>query len=367
MKTLRMILPLAAAALALAQKPAPQPQGQDQEPGFDQPIKVQVTNIVAPVLVTDQRGNIIDGLQPDQFHLWDNGKEQNIQVDVTYDPISLVVALECSSRLSDEILKQMKHVGSLVQSVIGTQGEAAVIKFDGRDPSATVIQDFTNDTDKIKVAIDRINLGNSGSRMIDAVDYAADILHKRADHNRKIVLLVSETRDEGSATRFREAAIKANLYNVLVYCVDISQLSVRLTHGQDTPRPPAMDPTVMNAPLGIANTPTTMEQNFGMQNRAQFVPVLKEIYIEGKRIFVADPAKKFAEQTGGEHFYFLKQKGLEDAVERISQQLHSQYIITYHPNNSNEPGYHTIDVGIDRSSKYICKTRPGYWLGGGKQ
>ena len=365
MKMVRIVLPLAVGVLAVAQSPAPSGQTGKQEEPFT--IGVQVTNIVAPVLVTDRSGNIVDGLQPNQFHLWDNGKEQNIQVDVTYDPISLVVALECSSRLSDEILKQMKHVGSLVQSVVGTQGEAAIMKFDGREPSSTVIQDFTNDQDKIKVAIDRINLGNSGSRMIDAVDYAADMLHKRAEHNRKIVLLVSETRDEGSATRIREALIKANLYNVLVYCVDISQLSVRLMHGQDTPRPPAIDPTTMNAPLGVANTPTTMEQNYGMQNRAQFVPVLKEIYIEGKRIFVADPAKKFAEQTGGEHFYFLKQKGLEDAVERISQQLHSQYIITYQPNNKNEPGYHTIEVGIDRTSQYVCKTRPGYWLGGGKQ
>jgi VWFA-related protein len=240
------------------------------------------------------------------------------------------------------------------------------VKFDGRDPM--LVQDFTNDPDRIKVAVDKINAGSTGSRMIDAVDYSVDLLRKRPQSNRKIVLLISETRDEGSATRLREALIKANLANVLVYCVDITQLAVRLTQRQDDPRPVPMDPATMNAPLGIPNTPTTMEQNYGMQNRAQFVPVLKEIYTDTKRIFVADPAKQFATQTGGQHFYFLKQKGMEDAVERISQELHSQYIVTYNPSTKAEPGYHTIEVGIDRDNNhYICKTRPGYWLGGGKQ
>jgi len=358
MKTLRIALPLAICGIAMAQTPP----ASNQDDIFK--FKSSTFNVVAPVLVTDHAGNIIDGLQPNQFHLYDNGKEQNIQVDVTYDPISLVVAMECSGRV-ESILKQMKHVGSLVQSVVGTQGEAAVVKFDGREPM--LVQDFTTDQDKIKVAIDKINPGSTGSRMIDAVDMSVDLLRKRAAHNRKIVLLISETRDEGSATRLRQALIKANLANVAVYCVDISQLAVRLTQRQDDPRPVNMDPSTMNAPLGIPNTPTTMEQNYGMQNRAQFVPLLKEIYIDGKRIFVADPAKQFAMQTGGQHFYFLKQKGLESAVERISQELHSQYIIAYHPSNTDESGYHTIQVGIDRESRYECKTRPGYWLGGGQQ
>src|SRR4051794_37291731 len=119
-------------------------------------IKTSVTNLVAPVLVTDKDGNLVDGLQPNQFHLFDNGKEQNIQVDVSYEPISLVIAMECSARV-ESILPQMRHLGSLVQTIIGTQGEAAVIKFDGR---IITMQEFTNDPDKIKVAINKINAGS---------------------------------------------------------------------------------------------------------------------------------------------------------------------------------------------------------------
>src|SRR5947199_10390346 len=64
---------------------APPRASTDAAPEIDQPIsRVNVTNIVAPALVTDRSGNIIDGLQPPQFHLFDNGKEQNIQVDVAF-------------------------------------------------------------------------------------------------------------------------------------------------------------------------------------------------------------------------------------------------------------------------------------------
>jgi len=80
---------------------------------------------------------------------------------------------------------------------------------------------------------------------------------------------------------------------------------------------------------------------------------------------VKDPATQFARSTGGQEFYFLRQKGLEDAVQRISTELHSHYMISYRPSNAEEGGYHTIAVSIDRSN-LLCKTRPGYYIGGGK-
>jgi VWFA-related protein len=360
MKSLRTALPFVLSGMLAAQTPPPAQQPPAEKP--DVVFTGGANIIVAPTLVTDRQGNIIDGLQPAQFHLFDNGKEQNINVDVTFEPISLVIALECSGRV-ESVLKQMKHIGSLTQEIIGTQGEAAVLKFDGR---LMTMQDFTKDPDKIKVAIDKINPGNSQSRMVDAVDMSVRMLKNRPKGNRKIVLLVSETRDEGSEARLRETLMAANFANVTVYCVDITQLAVRLTERQPDSGPVNMDPTTMNAPMGQPNTPTTMQQSYGMGNRAQFIPLIKEIYTDSKGIFVKDPAKQFAQQTGGEHFYFLKQKGLEEAVQRIGQQLHSQYLISYNPTNFGDPGFHTIEVTIDRS-QLIAKTRPGYWVGGGKQ
>jgi VWFA-related protein len=202
--------------------------------------------------------------------------------------------------------------------------------------------------------------------MIDAVERATYMLRNRPKDNRKIILLVSETRDKASEGRVREALIDAQLSNVLVYTVDISQLAVRLTEKPTPPRPDPIDITARPSVLGHPSTPTSEAQNYGVQNQVQFAPLLQEIYKDAKGIFVDSPSEVFAKGTGGAQFSFVKQRGLEDAIQRISQEIRSEYLITYNPNNKGEPGFHAISVTVD-NGPYVAKTRPGYWIGGGKQ
>lgn len=363
MKPLKIAVPVLFVIAAAAQAPAQsQSNANTDAPEFGEPIRASVTNIIAPVLVTDRAGNIIDGLQPHEFHLFDNNKEQNIQVDVAFEPISLVVAIEASARVDGPILTQIKHLGTLLPLVVGDHGEAAVVAFDSR---MRVMQDFTTDPDKIKVGVDKITAGNSSSRMIDAVDRAVYMLRNRPKDNRKIILLVSETRDQASEGRVRESLIDAQLSNVVVYTVDITQLAVRLTEKAAPPRPNPIDITAQQTVGGHPPTPTTDSQNYG-PSQVQFMPLLQEIYKDTKRIFIDSPPEVFAKGTGGAEFSFVKQKGLEDAIQRISQEIRSQYLISYNPNNKGEPGFHAISVGLE-NPRYVAKTRPGYWLGGGKQ
>jgi VWFA-related protein len=325
----------------------------------DNVIKTEVTRFVAPVLVTDRNGNIIDGLEPHEFHLFDNKVPQNIQVDVAFEPISLVVLIEKAARV-ESILPQIKHLGSLLPLVVGDHGEAAVVAFDSR---IQVMQDFTPDADKVKVAIDKINAGSSGVRLIDAVDQAVAMLKKRPSNNRKIILLISETRDNGSEGRVRETLIGAQLANIPVYAVDITQVVVRLTEKPTPPRPNPIEITSVPGVMGQASTPTTDTQSYG-PGLAQFGPLLMEIYKDAKGIFVDNPTEVFTKGTGGEQYFFVKQKGLEEAVQRVSQEIRSQYLISYTPTNYGEPGFHSIAVTVD-NPRYVAKTRPGYWSGGG--
>ena len=48
-----------------------------------QPFRAGVDVVVAPTVVTNRDGSYINGLQPSDFRLTDNGKAQNIKVDVT--------------------------------------------------------------------------------------------------------------------------------------------------------------------------------------------------------------------------------------------------------------------------------------------
>ena len=359
MKPLQVAIPVMFLMAAVAHAPAQ--ISSTAAADVDNPIRISVTNIVAPVLVTDRSGNIVDGIPPAQFHLFDNNKEQNIQVDVAFEPISVVVLIEKAGRV-ESILPQIKHLGSLLPLVVGDHGEAAVIAFDSR---LQLMQDFTQDSDKVKSAIDKITAGNSSARMIDAVDQAVFMLHKRPENNRKIILLVSETRDQGSEGRVRETLIDAQLANVLVYPVDITQLVVRLTEKPIPPRPDpiavAAQPTIMGQP----STPTTVAQSYG-PGLAQFGPLLRRIYKDTKRIFVDSPSEVFAKGTGGAQFSFIRQKKVwKRRFSGSAQEIRSQYLISYRPSNADEPGFHALTVTV-QNPRYAAKTRPGYWIGGGK-
>src|SRR5258708_20261877 len=107
--TLRCLLCVSALALSAQTKDQ---SSQPLPPDF----RTGVTEIVVPVTVHDRDGNIVNGLQPREFHLTDNGKEQNITVDVTYHPISLALVIQANGSV-DAILPQVKSIASLLQSL----------------------------------------------------------------------------------------------------------------------------------------------------------------------------------------------------------------------------------------------------------
>ena len=63
-------------------------------------------------------------LRKDQFHLFDKGKEQNVEVDVSFYPISLVIALQSNSHV-DGMLPKVQKIGNLIQPLIVGEGGTA--------------------------------------------------------------------------------------------------------------------------------------------------------------------------------------------------------------------------------------------------
>jgi len=323
-------------------------------------IVVPVDVVVAPVTVFDRDNNFVDGLRPEQFHLFDNEKEQKIKVDVAFQPIDMVIAVQCNDHV-EAVLPRVQKIGDLISPlVIGDQGEAAVIAFDSR---IRELQEFTSDTNKITDALKKIHAGSSQSRMIDAVADAVRLLRTRPKNRRRILLLVGETRDKSSETRVREALIDAQLANVSVYAVDMTRWFTTLTAKEPVPRPDNRPPAMTPMPTNVPPTPNNVMQTTGGQgSSAQFVPLMVEIFKDAKSIFVDNPVEVFTKGTGGEEYGFVRQRGLEDAIERIGAELHSQYMISYNPNNKEEGGFHQISVEVASVKGLKARTRPGYWL-----
>jgi hypothetical protein len=64
--------------------------------------------------------------------------------------------------------------------------------------------------------------------------------------------------------------------------------------------------------------------------------------------------------TGGIAFPFTRQKGLEDAIQKLGAELHSQYMLSFVPEDS-APGYHKLEVRVVRAGEFRIRARPGYW------
>ena len=336
-------------------------QSRDDQNEVPPPFRVSTDLVVAPVTVFDRAGGYINGIQPEQFHLYDNDKEQNIHVDISYQPISMVIAIQANSHV-ESILPQVQRVGNLISPlVIGDQGEAAVLAYDSR---IRKLQDFTSDPDKISKAVKTITPGSTANRLIDAVVEGGRMLDSRPKNRRRILLLIGETRDLSSESRAREALIGLQLANVVFYAVDMSRFLTTLSAPQAQPRVDQQPAASRPLPGGVPSTPTTVAQTYGLNGgSAEFLPLMVELFKDVKAIFKDNPVELFTKGTGGSEFSFYRQHGLEDAIQRIGEELHSQYLISYNPNNKEEGGFHHITVGVaGRHDVAKVQTRLGYWL-----
>src|ERR1035441_3123224 len=65
--------------------------------------------VVAPVTITDSKGNFVDGLDASDLILYDNNVPQHTQVDSEIYPISLVVALQTSKNAGPILDRSEEH------------------------------------------------------------------------------------------------------------------------------------------------------------------------------------------------------------------------------------------------------------------
>ncbi len=294
-----------------------------QEPA----LRTTVRLVIAPTTVTDSHGKYIDGLSAEDFLVYDNGKPQSIQADVTYLPISLVIAVQ-SNTIAAEALNKVHRIGGMIEPLItGERGDVAVISF---DEQVGIVQDFTSGAGKLEQALKRLQPSGTRARMIDAVSKAVEILAAKPPSRRRVILLIGESRDRSSETRLEDAITLAQRENVSVYALSYSAFLTAFTSKPENV-PPA-------GPFDL-------------------IGVFREI----GRLGSANAADAFARFTGGSRLSFLRQKSLEQAVSRIGEELHSQYLLSF-TSGASGPEFHAIDVKVKNRPGLIVRTRPGYWL-----
>src|ERR1700680_3431489 len=351
-KVMRNALVVLICALGFAQSPPPaNSSAQDS----DAVIRTNVNVVIAPTTVRDKSGEFVNGLQLQDFQLYNNKKRKASTADVRGEPLSLVIAVQRSSNLED-ILPKIQRIGSMLNDMVaGQDGEVAVIGFDHR---IQVMQDFTGETQKVSEAMKKMTPGSSNHAVVDFVMNSIRMLQKRPQDRRRVLLLIAEKRDKGSEGRLREALTQAQFANVAIYSLDISTVVATLTTKGMPPPPPSIPTTAQHVPAGAPLTPTTIDQNYYNGN---YIPVFVYIFKATKSLFVDDTLDVFTRFTGGKEYSFVTDKSLEKAIQGISEGIHSPYLLSYRPNNLAEGGFHDMKVVVNRPSLEV-RTRPGYWV-----
>ena len=288
--------------------------------------RVPVRLVIAPTSVTDQHGKFINGLGAQDFTLYDNDIPQQIHEDADFLPISLAVAIQDNNAM-EGVLPQIHQLGPLLGTlVVGDGGEAAILTFNQK---VELIQDFTGDLGRLTHALKLVDTAFSKSHLIDATLQSIRLLENRPPERRRILLLISETRDQGSESKLRDAVAEAEVNNILIYSMNISRAHAA---GQIFPGGLSLDPMAL----------------------------IKEIYSGIKTLVVENPLSVLTRYTGGLQYGFFKQHAFEEAVTKIGEEIHGQYLLSYTPSNIQEQGYHRIRVEISRP-EFTVRSRPGYY------
>jgi VWFA-related protein len=301
--------------------------------GQDSPettIRVQTSEVLVPTLVEMPSGEIVYGLGPGDFQLLDNGVPQQLHVDDDLDnePVSVVVAVE-KGRMAALEFEKINRLAPLIDLFLGDgMSEAALVSFDSK-PSLVV--PFTKDADRLGHELKRMEPGDGGAAILDTVGYAVKLLEDRPKDYRRVLLLISETRDHGSQESDAQQVVKEiGSSNTLVLSVAFSPSKALLLHDlKDGGQSAGMADLLMPLMMAVQS----MRKN---------------------------AARQIALMSGGEYSPFTTERGFEARVQEVAKHARNRYLLSFRPTD-NTPGLHVLDVRLTRDLGARVVARTSYW------
>jgi hypothetical protein len=300
-------------------------------------FKSTATLVVAPTTVTDSKGKYIDAVLPEDLVLYDNGVRQPIQVDESFNPISLVVAVQTSAN-SAAILDKLGSSGILFADLLaGDRGETALVTF---SDEVRTRRDFTNSRDNLAAGLRSLHVQGDGAvmagRTIAPLCWASG---GSIGYHSRCRLKAGSLQQMKFPVVLREAQRQ----NVLIYWLTYSPFLEPFTAGQKTVK--SKDPKKDGEPLPPDSAPGNL------------LSVFTELAHQGK----PDNSVQLTRTTGGRAVGFLKQEALEEAIQAIASEVHRQYIVSFTPPTGKTGEYHTIRIEVKGHAELTARTRAGYW------
>lgn len=351
----------------LAQSPvgpvAPQPGVPAQAPP-QAALKLRVALVTTPATVRNSKGEMVHDLDVSDFRVTDNGVPQRIvHFDLGGDPLSIVVAIENSSRV-ESMLPQVRKSGIVIsQTVVAASGECAILAF---NDDVKKSQDFTSDHDAIEKAINTMKTGTSGTKLYDAMSQAVEMLTSRPEPTpdspgrRRILLVIAEATDDGSDAKLGEVLRQAELANVTIYSVGLSTTRAELQAKPKDTTPQVTPPGTSGRPNFPGSAPTP-DNNAALYGTGNLMNAVIWALKHAKDAAHDNPLQIATAGTGGAHLPTFKDRSIEEALDSIGGELHSQYSLSYAPTGTSASGYHEIKITVDKKHLNV-RARPGYYI-----
>jgi VWFA-related protein len=287
-------------------------------------ITVSVDQVSLNALVTDPKGNIITGLKPDNFTIYEDSVKQEIS---HFSPVEANITVVMLVEYSKQVSWFIYEVWNAIYGFASTLRQGDWVAVIGYDLRPTILQDFTQDRAKLNEALRRFSYpafseSNLSDALIDTLDRVEEVEGKVA------ILLVSTGLDTFSKHTYDEALKKCKSANASVYAISLGQ-------------------------------------NFRIRADAAgwISPEMNlDLLMSDNRL------RSFAEFTGGESYFPRFVTEFPAIFGNISALLRNQYSIGYVSSNPKRDGKFRkirVDVSVDMNSdgkpdKVKVQARKGY-------
>jgi VWFA-related protein len=324
-------------------------------------FSVRSNLVFLPTRVQDKKGETIYGLRPEQFIVEDNGVRQVVNVDE--DPeatgLSLVVAIECGRSAPIEFQK-LKGLGAMIGGIVGdAPHEVAIVSY-GAGPY--VLSNFSRSSDAVKAGLAKLKDCRSNyAATIDTVSYAIEMLKRSKNHYRRAILLIAETRDHGSKAKLDDVVAELGVTDTVIYSVAFSpgrdEAIHDLMHANDKYYE---EPPKDTGPPPDVDKPSVAESTWTEKPPWMVWPPELLLIVNALR---RNTASELASLSGGHYANFTTQKGFDAELQRISNQIHNYYLLSYQP--PTDPGWslHSVVVRVPDYPNAVIQTRKSYWSG----
>ncbi|MGI8545131.1 MAG: VWA domain-containing protein [Aridibacter sp.] len=279
-------------------------------------IKINTNLVKLPVSVFDKNGRFISGLQQNDFQIFENGNEQQIEYFASIEnPFTVVLLLDLSPSTKYKI-NEIQDAAIAFYDELRSDDRLIVVAF---SRNMEILSDGNADYNQIRSDIRRAKFGD-GTSLYETVDFAMNKV--KAIPGRKAIVLFSDGVDTSSRRANFNGTIKqAHSSDALIY-------SIRY----DTFVP---NPYGKKVQYGIGGSPEEHQRGkIYLQNLTEF---------SGGRIYEADTTAN-----------------LTNAFKNIAEELRRQYSIGYYPENEGIEGERRNIIVRVRRPNLVVRSKGSY-------